>query len=222
MICLGIESTAHTFGIGIIDNEGTILCNAKDMFTTEKGGMILGEVARHHREVQDRILLEALQKAKLTLKDIDLISYSRGPGLPPSLKVGMNFAKDLAEKNNIPLVGVNHCIAHLTIGKLLTKMEDPVYVYVSGVNTQAIAFIGGRFRIFGETLDIGLGNALDKFARDAGLGFPGGPAIEKLAKKGKYVELPYVVKGMDTIYSPIFPPYSKYYWHPLNISATPP
>jgi len=203
MICLGIESTAHTFGVGIIDNKGKILANALDMFTTKEGGMILGEVAKHHRACTDRILLEALQEAKLTLADIDLISYSRGPGLPPSLKVGMEFAKDLAEKNSIPLVGVNHCVAHLTIGKQITSAKDPVYLYVSGVNSQVIAFIEGRFRIFGETLDLGLGNALDKFARDAGLGFPGGPAIEQMAKKGSYIDLPYAVKGMDVSFSGI-------------------
>ena len=81
---------------------------------------------------------------------------------------------------------------------MLTKAKDPVLLYVSGANTQIIAYDGGKYRIFGETLDGGIGNFLDTFARDLGLGFPGGPIVEKLAKKGKnYIELPYVVKGMD-------------------------
>ncbi|HHF42320.1 MAG TPA: UGMP family protein, partial [Candidatus Aminicenantes bacterium] len=93
--------------------------------------------------------------------------------------------------------------AHLSIGKKINNLEDPVYLYVSGVNTQAIVFDGGKYRVMGETLDIGLGNMLDKFGRLLGLGFPAGPKIEGLAKKGKYVELPYTVKGMDVSFSGI-------------------
>lgn len=197
MKCLGIESTAHTFGVSVVEDTGKILSNEKDVFTTESGGMIPKEVAEHHRKVCDTVLKNALEKAKVTLKDIGLISYSRGPGLSPSLIVGKNFAKKLSDENKIPIIGVDHCVAHLTIGSLTTEAKDPVYIYVSGVNTQVIALAGGKFRIFGETLDVGLGNALDKFGREAGLGFPAGPKIEELAKKGKYIELPYAVKGMD-------------------------
>jgi len=197
MNCLGIESTAHTFGVSVVEDTGKILSNEKDVFTTESGGMIPKEVAEHHRKVCDTVLKNALEKAKVTLKDIGLISYSRGPGLSPSLIVGKNFAKKLSDENKIPIIGVDHCVAHLTIGSLTTEAKDPVYIYVSGVNTQVIALAGGKFRIFGETLDVGLGNALDKFGREAGLGFPAGPKIEELAKKGKYIELPYAVKGMD-------------------------
>ena len=202
-LALGIESTAHTFGIGIISFEGKILANESSLFTTQKGGMIPSDVAEHHKKIKETILKNALKKAKIKSEDIDIISFSQGPGLAPCLLVGMNFAKQLAEKYNIPLIGVNHCIAHLTIGDLICKTNNPVYLYVSGVNTQVIAFSGNKFRIFGETLDVGLGNALDKFARESGLGFPGGPKIEKLAKKGKYIELPYVVKGMDTSFAGI-------------------
>jgi len=197
MKCLGIESTAHTFGIAVVTDTGEILSNEKDVFTTETGGMIPNEVAEHHRKVGDIVLKNALDKAKLTLNEIELISYSRGPGLSPSLIVGRNFAKKIADENKIPLIGVDHCVAHLTIGNLTTGAKDPVYMYVSGVNTQVIALAGGKFRIFGETLDVGLGNALDKFGREAELGFPAGPKIEEIAKQGKYIELPYAVKGMD-------------------------
>lgn len=197
MNCLGIESTAHTFGIAVVEDGGRILSNERNVFTTKSGGMIPNEVAEHHRKVCNTVLKNALDKARVTLKDIGLISYSRGPGLSPSLIVGKNFAKKISDENNIPLIGVDHCVAHLTIGNLTTGAKDPVYIYVSGVNTQVIALAGGKFRIFGETLDVGLGNALDKFGREAGLGFPAGPKIEELAKKGKYIELPYAVKGMD-------------------------
>ncbi len=201
--CLGIESTAHTFGCGIVAFDGKILANAKDTFTTEKGGLIPREVAEHHRNVKDRILADALAKANVTLKEISLISYSHGPGLTPEiLGVGQKFAAELAKQLNIPLVGANHSMAHLTIGDLITGAHDPVYLYVSGPNTQIIAYSGKRYRIFGETLDVGLGNMLDKFAREIGLGFPGGPKIEQLAKLGKnYSELPYSVKGMDVSFA---------------------
>jgi len=201
MICLGIESTAHTFGVGIVTSEGKILSNVKKVFTTETGGMIPHEVGKHHEEICDSVVSEALEKANVKIEDIGLIAYSRGPGLAPALKVGMEVAKKLSTQIGKPLIGVNHCVAHLTIGQLCTGAKDPVFLYVSGVNTQIIAIAGGKFRIFGETLDIGIGNALDKFGREAGLGFPAGPKIEKLALNGKYIEMPYVVKGMDTSFA---------------------
>ncbi|MBD3362060.1 tRNA (adenosine(37)-N6)-threonylcarbamoyltransferase complex transferase subunit TsaD [Candidatus Woesearchaeota archaeon] len=201
MKCLGIESTAHTFGVGVVDFNGSILSNEKAVFTTASGGMVPHEVAKHHREVCDTVFKKALEKANVKISDISLISYSHGPGLSPALIVGKDFAKRLSQDNNIDIIGVNHCVAHLTIGTLVTDAVDPVYLYVSGVNTQVIALASGKFRIFGETLDIGLGNALDKFGREAGLGFPAGPVIEKMAIKGKYIELPYTVKGMDVSFA---------------------
>ncbi|MBI2129355.1 bifunctional N(6)-L-threonylcarbamoyladenine synthase/serine/threonine protein kinase [Candidatus Woesearchaeota archaeon] len=198
MICLGIESTAHTFSAGVIGEKGKILANVKDSYTTEKGGIHPKEAKEHHLRVKDKVVGDALLKANISLKDIDLISFSQGPGLAPCLIVGMEKSKELSRKLNVPLVGVNHCICHLEIGKLLTKSKDPVLLYVSGANTQVIAYEGGKYRIFGETLDNGVGNFIDAFARELGLGFPGGPKIYELALKGKkYIELPYCVKGMD-------------------------
>lgn len=200
--CLGIESTAHTFGVGIVSFDGEIVVNEKDTLTTEKGGMIPSDLAKHHERVKDEILKRALEKAKLSMKDIYLIAYSASPGMAPALLVGLRVAKELAKQHNIPLVGVNHSISHLTIGDLVCKVKDPVYLYVSGPNTQVIAFAGKRYRIFGETLDVGLGNMLDKFAREIGLGFPGGPKVEQLAKLSEeYIELPYSVKGMDVSFA---------------------
>jgi universal protein Kae1 len=197
MIVLGIESTAHTFGIGIIKDK-EILANVISAFTTEKGGMIPYKVADHHVEKCDKVLEKALEKANISLEDIGLISFSQGPGIGHCLRIGAFFARTLAIKLKKPLIGVNHCIAHLSIGSMITNAKDPVLLYVSGANTQVIAYEGKKYRIFGETLDNGLGNFLDSVARFLNLGFPGGPNIEELAKKGKtLIELPYNVKGMD-------------------------
>ncbi|MBI4020268.1 MAG: bifunctional N(6)-L-threonylcarbamoyladenine synthase/serine/threonine protein kinase [Candidatus Aenigmarchaeota archaeon] len=204
MICLGIEATAHTFGVGIVSDKGGVLADARDVFRPKAGwGLIPIEVASHHKEVWQDVLNSALERAKLSLKDIGLIAFSQGPGLPPCLKVGLEVAKKLSSENKIPIIPVNHCIGHIEIGKLQAGLEDPVTLYVSGGNTQVISLIDDYYRVFGETQDIGIGNALDKFGRETGLDFPAGPKIESLAKKGKYIELPYVVKGMDLSFSGI-------------------
>lgn len=201
-IILGIESTAHTFGIGVVKNE-KVLANIKKTYTTEKGGIIPTESAKFHENNKENIYSEALEKAGIKEKDIDAVAFSQGPGLSPCLLVGLRFAKQLALKLNKPLIPVNHCIAHLEIGKI-TGAKEPVMLYVSGANTQVIAYSSGKYRIFGETLDIGTGNFIDTFARYAGIGFPGGPVIQKLAEEShNYIELPYKVKGMDVAFSGI-------------------
>ena len=198
MICLGIETTAHTFGVGIVDDDKRVLANAKDSFTSKEGGMKPSDVAEHHIRNFDRVIREAVEEAGIGFDDIDVISFSQGPGIGSALRIGETVAKTLSMILKKPIVGVNHCIAHLEIGKMLTKAKDPILLYVSGANTQIIAFENGKYRIFGETLDMGIGNMLDNFARELKIGFPGGPRVAELAKKGKrYVELPYVVKGMD-------------------------
>jgi N6-L-threonylcarbamoyladenine synthase len=204
MIVLGIESTAHTFGIGIV-KDGKILSNVKKMYITETGGIIPLEAAKHHFQNKNEIYFEALSNAKIKEKDIDAIAFSQGPGLSPCLLEGLRFAKELANKLKKPIVPVNHCIAHLEVGKIIGA-KDPVMLYCSGANTQIIAYASGKYRIFGETLDIGVGNFIDTFARYAGIGFPGGPVIQKLVEENKeknYVELPYKVKGMDVAFSGI-------------------
>jgi N6-L-threonylcarbamoyladenine synthase len=201
-IILGIESTAHTFGVGIV-KDGKILANVRDMYTTEKGGIIPTESAKHHAKASHELYEKAIDVAGVKEEDIDCIALSQGPGLAPCLIAGMKFAKEISAKLNRPIVGVNHCVAHLEVGKV-TGAEDPVMLYASGANTQVIAYASGKYRVFGETLDIGVGNFIDNFARYAGIGFPGGPAIEKLAKEGKnFIELPYKVKGMDVTLSGI-------------------
>ena len=203
MLCLGIESTAHTFGVGIADDSSNkkILSNVKHTLTSASGGILPREAAEHHARVAARVIKKAVEDASVSFNDLDLIAFSAGPGLGQCLRIGEVVSKYLALRYDLPLVGINHCQAHIEIGLITTKVNDPVVLYVSGGNTQIIARIGTKYRVFGETLDIAIGNALDKFARAAGLEFPGGMKIEKLAKKGKYVELPYVVKGMDFSFS---------------------
>jgi len=201
MNCIGIESTAHTFSCAVVNDEGEILSEAREMYKNPEKGIIPNECAEFLKKVKDRIIYDAVETSGI--KKFDLIAFSQGPGMPLSLWVGANAAKDLARKYKIPLVGVNHLIAHLEIGKLMCKVKDPVFILATGANTQIIAFEGNKYRIFGEALSIGIGNALDKFGREIGLGFPAGPKIEEFAREGKYVELPYVVKGMDVEYSGI-------------------
>jgi N6-L-threonylcarbamoyladenine synthase len=201
-IILGIESTAHTFGVGIVKDE-KILANVRDMYTTETGGIIPTESAKHHARLSHELYGKALEVAGIKEEEIDCIAFSQGPGLAPCLIQGMKFAKEISLKLGKPIVGVNHCVSHLEIGKI-TGAKDPVMLYASGANTQVIAYASGKYRVFGETLDIGVGNFIDNFARYSGIGFPGGPVIEKYAKQGKnYIELPYKVKGMDVTLSGI-------------------
>ncbi len=209
-VVLGIESTAHTLGISIIVNK-EIIFNKTDSFTTTSGGMIPAKVALHHEDAFSPLLEQALAAAKekgVRLQDINLISYSNAPGLGHTLRIGEAAAKSLALQLNIPIISVNHCIAHLEISRLVTSAKDPVLLYCSGANTQIIAYDAGKYRIFGETLDCGIGNFLDTLARDMGLGFPGGPKIEQLALNAKengrlspLISLPYTVKGMDVGFS---------------------
>lgn len=171
------------------------------MYTREDGGMVPAELARHHQGVYKDIIRKAILDSKT--RKIDFIAYSRAPGIPQALYRTRDAAEEFAKELNLPVIGVNHAIAHLTSGHLFCKVKDPVYLYTSGANTQIIALEGGRFRIFGEALSIAIGNALDKFGRELGLGFPAGAKIEEIAKDGKYIELPYVVKGMDVEFSGI-------------------
>lgn len=196
---IGIETTAHTFGVGIVD-KGKILANEKDAYTTESGGIIPMDAAAHHKEVSEKIWNGALEVAGVDEDKIEAIAISQAPGLPPCLAEGMKFAKKKAKDLDVPLVPVNHCVAHLEIGKIVGA-KDPVMLYASGANTQIIAYAEGKYRVFGETLDVGIGNFIDNFARYFDLGFPGGPKVEKLAKEGKYIEVPYTIKGMDVAFS---------------------
>ena len=204
MICLGIEGTAHTAGIGIMDDSGRVLANVIDMISGEKGGIHPREAANHHVQVIPELIDKALAEAKLNHGDIGLVAFSQGPGLGPCLRTAATAARALALSLDVPIIGVNHCVAHLEIGRKVAGCDDPALLYASGGNTQVIAYAGGKYRVFGETLDIGIGNMLDKFGRETGLKFPSGPRIEQLARDGKkLLDIPYSVKGMDVAFSGI-------------------
>ena len=202
MICIGIEGTAEKTGVGIVDSSGEILASVGNPLIPETGGIHPREAAEHHAQNIVPLLKDALTQSNLKISDIDLIAFSRGPGLGPALRTVATAARSLSLALKVPIIGVNHCIGHVEIGRLTTGAKDPLTLYVSGGNSQIIAFDHGRYRVFGETLDIALGNCLDQFARSVDLGHPGGPKIEELAKEaGDYIELPYTVKGMDLSFS---------------------
>jgi len=200
MIVLGLEGTAEKTGVGVIDSEGNILFNKTVMYKPPVQGINPREAADHHAETFPKLIKEAFEY--VPKEEIDLVAFSQGPGLRPSLRVTATAARTLALSMKKPIIGVNHCIAHVEIGKLVTDAQDPLTLYVSGGNTQILAYVGGRYRIFGETLDIAIGNCLDQFARNCGLPHPGGPYVEKLAKEGsRLLDLPYTIKGMDITFS---------------------
>lgn len=204
MITLGIEGTAHTLGVGIVDSDGTVMANELDMYRPPEGGLHPREAANHHADVVTDQIRKALDVAKITIEDVDLVSFSKGPGLGPCLRVAATAARSLSSALGIPIMGVNHCIAHIEIGRMTERCDDPVLLYASGGNTQIIAFANSRYRIFGETLDVGIGNMLDKLGRELGLGYYAGPTIERLAAEGEMLlPLPYSVKGMDISFSGI-------------------
>ncbi|MBI5553449.1 MAG: N(6)-L-threonylcarbamoyladenine synthase Kae1 [Candidatus Diapherotrites archaeon] len=199
---LGIESTAHTFGAGIVDEKLNVLAHAKAQFTSATEGIKPSDAARHHFEHAFEVIQKTLAQSGRKMKEMEVIAFAQGPGLGPCLKVGATAARALSIQFKKPLMGVNHGLAHISSGMKSTKARDPVIVYVSGGNTQIIAFKEGRYRILGETLDIGVGNLLDSFGRSMGMGFPAGPRIDAAYFEGKnLIELPYSVKGMDLAFS---------------------
>ncbi len=153
------------------------------------------------------VLREALKEAGISSKDeIDAIAFTKGPGMGAPLVSVAVVARTLSLLWEKPLLGVNHCVGHIEMGRLVTGADNPTVLYVSGGNTQVIAYARKRYRIFGETIDIAVGNCLDRFARILNLSNDPSPGynIEQEAKKGqKFLSLPYVVKGMDVSFSGI-------------------
>lgn len=209
-LALGLEGSANKLGVGVIkhnvgplwaENPAEVLSNVRDTYITPPGeGFLPRDTARHHRNWCVRIIKRALADAQCAGSDLDCICFTQGPGMGAPLQSVVVAARTLAQLWKLPLVGVNHCIGHIEMGREITGAQNPVVLYVSGGNTQVIAYSRQRYRIFGETLDIAIGNCLDRFART--LRIPNEPApgynIEQMAKRGKHlVSLPYTVKGMD-------------------------
>jgi glycoprotease/Kae1 family metallohydrolase len=202
---MGIESSAHTLGVGIAD-KGRILSSARRMYRITDKGLIPSRVADFHSEGLGKTIDEALRKAGLSISEIDAIGYTKGPGLGACLRVGQLGALLLGEKLSVPVIPVNHAIGHIEVTRTLSAMRDPLALYVSGGNSQILGIVAEPYRhyhVFGETFDIGIGNALDAFARRAKLNPAWGSSVEKAAEGGKYREMPYTVKGMDFTFSGI-------------------
>lgn len=199
MLTLGVESSAHTFGIGIVD-KGRVIANEKSMYSIGTTGMIPKKVAQFHMQNSSAVLERALAKAGVKLKEIEGIGYTKGPGIGNCLQVGQVVAKTLSHMLGIPISPVNHGIGHIEIGRLQSGLKDPVVLYVSGGNSQILKIENGterRYKVLGETFDIGVGNMLDNFARAIKLDPAWGSTVEKTAVGGKYIPMPYTVKGMD-------------------------
>jgi N6-L-threonylcarbamoyladenine synthase/protein kinase Bud32 len=192
---LGIEGTAWNLSAALFDTD--LISLVSRPYSPAQGGIHPREAAQHHASVMGEVIGAVLDDPE----KVAGVAFSQGPGLGPCLRTVATAARSLALTLDVPLVGVNHCVAHVEIGCFATGCKDPIVLYASGANTQVIGYLNGRYRIFGETLDVGIGNALDKFARAKQFPHPGGPHIEAQAKSGISVELPYTVKGMDLAFS---------------------
>ena len=202
MVILGIESTAHTASVGIVGEKAEVLGLASDFYQPRPAGSIPGRPRtttwRCSRPSSGRRSRPpGSGRARSTRW-----RSPRDPGLGPCLRAGATVARMLSLAWDRPLVPVNHCVAHVEIARVLSGLDDPLLLYASGGNTQVIAYARGRYRVLGETLDIGIGNFLDKLWIGLGGTFPGGPAIEAEARQGtELLPLPFSVHGMDVAFS---------------------
>ncbi|XP_062917346.1 tRNA N6-adenosine threonylcarbamoyltransferase isoform X1 [Mobula hypostoma] len=205
-IVIGFEGSANKIGVGIV-KDGEVLSNPRRTYITPPGqGFLPRDTAKHHRQCVLDLTREALDQAGIRPEDIDCVAYTKGPGMGAPLVCVAIVARTLSQLWNRPLLGVNHCVGHIEMGRLITGATNPTVLYVSGGNTQVIAYSEQRYRIFGETIDIAVGNCLDRFARVLKISNDPSPGynIEQMAKQGTvFVDLPYTVKGMDVSFSGI-------------------
>ena len=200
MRVLGIEGTAWAASAAVFDTATEEFVCETDAYVPTSGGIHPREAAEHMATALPGVIAAVRAQAGTP---IDAVAFSRGPGLGPCLRVVGTAARAIAAAEDLPLVGVNHMIAHLEIGRLLSGFDDPICLNASGANAHLLTMHGDRYRILGETMDTGVGNAIDKFARHLGWQHPGGPKVEAAAADGAYHALPYVVKGMDFSFSGI-------------------
>eukprot|EP01112_Ceratiomyxa_fruticulosa_P008336 TRINITY_DN2156_c0_g4_i4.p1 TRINITY_DN2156_c0_g4~~TRINITY_DN2156_c0_g4_i4.p1 ORF type:complete len:337 (-),score=39.15 TRINITY_DN2156_c0_g4_i4:90-1100(-) len=207
MLVMGFEGSANKLGIGIVRDDGTILANVRHTYITPPGtGFLPRETAHHHQQYILDLVQNALEVAKIQPSELACLAYTKGPGMGAPLRSVAVVVRTLSLLWGKPMIAVNHCVGHIEMGRIVTGAQNPVVLYVSGGNTQVISYSMNRYRIFGETIDIAVGNCLDRFARILNLSNDPSPGynIEQMAKKGKqYIELPYVVKGMDVSFSGI-------------------
>lgn len=209
---LGIEGTAWAASAAVFDIEADDVTIETNAYEPDSGGIHPREAAEHMREAIPQVVEAALETASEQAAEagedpeespVDAVAFSRGPGLGPCLRIVATAARALAQRLDVPLVGVNHMVAHLEIGRHRSGFSSPVCLNASGANAHVLGYRNGRYRVLGETMDTGVGNAIDKFTRHLGWSHPGGPKVEQRAKEGEYVDLPYVVKGMDFSFSGI-------------------
>ena len=219
MIAIGLEGSANKLGVGVIlhppkGGPAQILSNIRHTYVSPPGeGFLPKDTAKHHRSFVVKLVVEALKCAAVSIADVDCICYTKGPGMGAPLQSTAIAARMLSLLWGKELIGVNHCVGHIEMGREITGAQNPVVLYVSGGNTQVIAYNSQRYRIFGETLDIAVGNCLDRFARTLNISNDPAPGynIEQLAKKGRHLlELPYPVKGMDCSFSGILARVDEY------------
>ena len=234
MRVLGIEGTAWCASAALHDTEAGTTRIESDPYEPDSGGIHPREAAEHMSEAipagVDRVLTAA--ESTYGADAVNAVAFSRGPGLGPCLRVVGTAARSLAGTLGVPLVGVNHMVAHLEIGRHESGFSNPVCLNASGANAHLLGYHDGRYRVLGETMDAGVGNALDKFTRHVGWSHPGGPKVEAAAadvaepaeirggadgeldperepepdtgmESSDLLELPYVVKGMDFSFSGI-------------------
>jgi N6-L-threonylcarbamoyladenine synthase len=198
ILTLGIESSCDETSVAVVKNGREILSNIIDTQISihEKYGGVVPEIAsRNHIEAISRVTKKALEEANVKFDDIDVITPTYGPGLVGALLVGLSYAKALSFAINKPLVGVNHIQGHIAANYITYKELKPPFlcVMMSGGNTQLVYVKNyTEFEVLGKTRDDAIGEAFDKVARVVGLGYPGGPKIDKLAKEGNpnAIELP--------------------------------
>ncbi|MFA9417119.1 bifunctional N(6)-L-threonylcarbamoyladenine synthase/serine/threonine protein kinase [Natrinema sp. HArc-T2] len=221
---LGIEGTAWAASAALFDAEADEVVIETDAYQPDSGGIHPREASEHMHDAIPEVVERILEHAREThdgpaseppvdvdersssgqqAAPVDAVAFSRGPGLGPCLRVVGTAARTLSQALEVPLVGVNHMVAHLEIGRHTSGFDSPVCLNASGANAHLLAYRNGRYRVLGETMDTGVGNSIDKFTRHVGWSHPGGPKVEEAAKDGEYVDLPYVVKGMDFSFSGI-------------------
>lgn len=191
MLVLGIETTCDETSISVVRDGFEILSNviySQIEIHSQYGGVVPELACRHHIDAIPTVLTQALQEANVTLQEIDLIAVAKGPGLIGALLIGLHFGKTLAWALKKPIIGVNHIEAHLYAAIMSQQVPatlPALGVVLSGGHTSLVQMHDiGSYTLIGETVDDAIGEAFDKTAKILGLGYPGGPIIEKLAKTG--------------------------------------